>query len=107
MMTLKLSLKHNCPFTQETAARFAQMLSRYEASVLLCDAHRTINAKSLLGILSLGYIQQETLEAVIDGPDEQAAAQQRPAKKDKKAAEEKVEEKPVETETESDKTDAQ
>lgn len=44
--------------------------------------------------------------------DEQAAAQQRPAKKDKKAAEEKVEkveEKPAETETksESDKTDAQ
>lgn len=47
--------------------------------------------------------------------DQQAAAQQRPAKKDKKAAEEKVEEKveekpaekPAETETESDKTDAQ
>ena len=39
--------------------------------------------------------------------DEQAAAQQRPAKKDKKAAEEKVEEKPAETESESDKTDAQ
>ena len=43
--------------------------------------------------------------------DEQAAAQQRPAKKDKKAAEEKIEEKPTETETksesESDKTDAQ
>lgn len=74
MITLKLSLKHNFPFTQETAARFAQMLSRYEASVLLRDAHRTINAKSLLGILSLGYIQQEALEAVIDGPDEQAAA---------------------------------
>ena len=41
--------------------------------------------------------------------DQQAAAQQRPAKKDKKAAEENVEEKPAETETESesDKTDAQ
>lgn len=41
--------------------------------------------------------------------DQQAAAQQRPAKKDKKAVEEKVEEKPAETETESesDKTDAQ
>ena len=41
--------------------------------------------------------------------DQQAAAQQRPAKKDKKAAEEKVEEKSAETETksESDKTDAQ
>ena len=48
MMTLKLSFKHNCPFTQETAARFAQMLSRYEAPVLLCDAHRTINAKFCL-----------------------------------------------------------
>ena len=30
---------------------------------------------AVLGILSLGYIQQEALEAVIDGPDEQAAAQ--------------------------------
>ena len=39
--------------------------------------------------------------------DQQAAAQQRPAKKDKKAAEEKAEEKPAETESESDKTDAQ
>ena len=42
--------------------------------------------------------------------DQQAAAQQRPAKKDKKAAEEKVEkveEKPTETEIESDKTDDQ
>ena len=42
--------------------------------------------------------------------DQQAAAQQRPAKKDKKAAEEKVEkveEKPAETEIESDKTDDQ
>lgn len=44
--------------------------------------------------------------------DQQAAAQQRPAKKDKNAAEEKiekVEEKPAETETKSepDKTDAQ
>ena len=44
--------------------------------------------------------------------DQQAAAQQRPAKKDKKAVEEKVEkveEKPAETETKSepDKTDAQ
>lgn len=75
MITLKLSLKHNCPFTQEAAARFAQMLSRYEASVLLRDAHRTINAKSLLGILSLGLVLHESLEAVVDGPDEQAAAQ--------------------------------
>lgn len=41
--------------------------------------------------------------------DQQAAAQQRPAKKDKEAAEEKVEEKSAETETksESDKTDVQ
>ena len=45
--------------------------------------------------------------------DQQAAAQQRPAKKDKKVAEEKVEEveqveeKPAETKSESDETDAQ
>ena len=43
---------------------------------LIKERNSSVNhAKSLLGILSLGYIQQETLEAVIDGPDEQAAAQ--------------------------------
>ena len=38
--------------------------------------------------------------------DEQAAAQQRPAKKDKKAAEAKVEEKPAEAPAETESTDS-
>ncbi len=74
MITLTLSLQNSCPFTQETAARLAQMLSRYESSVMLRDDHRTINAKSLLGILSIGYVQGETLQAVIEGADEETAA---------------------------------
>ena len=75
MMTLKLSLKHNCPFTQETAARFAFLLTRHPPRSPLFPSPPLFRSRSLLGILSLGYIQQENLEAVIDGPDEQAAAQ--------------------------------
>ena len=68
-------------------------------------AVKAIQRAAKLSDFLLGFIHA----AVLDQPRQQAAAQQRPAKKDKKAAEEKVEEKPAETETksESDKTDAQ
>lgn len=76
MMTLKLALNTACPFVHEAAARaFVQLLSRYECSIMLHDDNRTINAKSLLGILSLGYLHQSSLEVQLDGADEAQAAQ--------------------------------
>lgn len=76
MITLNLNLNTSCPFIHEAAARaFVQLLSRYECSIMLHDDNRTINAKSLLGILSLGYLRQSSLEVLLDGADEAQAAQ--------------------------------
>lgn len=60
-------------FNREKAAVFTHILSRFEASVMICDRNRSINAKSLLGLLSLGRTDDHRVEFTIDGPDEQEA----------------------------------
>ncbi|GEM_PF-788421 len=61
-------------FSRQTAVRLIQTLSRFDSSVLIHDGSRTVNARSLLGIVSLGYLTDNRLEFLIDGPDEEKAA---------------------------------
>lgn len=75
MKTLTIPLRDSCPFVQETAAAFSNMLSHYDSSVLIRDNNRTINAKSLLGLLSLGHIASGSLSFVLDGGDEDTVEQ--------------------------------
>ena len=70
MITMQIPMREEYLFSQENASALAFMLSRFEASVMIHDQNRTVNAKSLLGILSLGYVQSEQLEFIIDGADE-------------------------------------
>lgn len=72
MTTLKIPLREPFTFTQDRAVALAQHLSKYDASVLIHDGNRTVNAKSLLGILSLGFLKSDTLEFMIDGAEEEA-----------------------------------
>lgn len=62
-------------FTHESAASFVQMMSHFDSTVMLHDANRVINGKSLLGLLSLGIIAAGELKMFIDGTDEDDAAQ--------------------------------
>ena len=70
MTTLQLPLRAPFNFTQERAISLATSLHKYETAVMIHDGNRTVNAKSLLGILSLGYIESAHLEFLIDGPEE-------------------------------------
>ena len=71
MLKLQVPVNDQFAFSQETAARLANILSRYDSSIMIHDENRMINAKSLLGILSLGYLQSSALEFIIDGIDEE------------------------------------
>lgn len=72
MTTLQIPLLKPLTFTQERAVALAQHLSKYDASVLIHDGNRTVNANSLLGILSLGILESDHLEFMIDGAEEEA-----------------------------------
>lgn len=48
---------------------------RCEDQVLICMENVTVNAKSMMGVLSLGNIGAKTLTLRVTGPNEQAEAE--------------------------------
>ena len=55
------------------ATFFIQKANEYKSTVWVEKEERRVNAKSLLGVLSLGIIGDTTIKIIADGPDEQAA----------------------------------
>lgn len=55
------------------ATFFIQKANEFKSSVWIEKDERRVNAKSLLGVLSLGIVKGMTLEIGAEGTDEQAA----------------------------------
>ena len=50
-----------------------QKANEFKSSIWIEKDERRVNAKSLLGVLSLGVAQGATISIIADGPDEAAA----------------------------------
>ena len=57
------------------ATFFIQKANEFKSSIWIEKYERRINAKSLLGVLSLGIIKGMTMDIAADGPDEQEAVE--------------------------------
>ena len=55
------------------ATFFIQKANEFRSSIWIEKEERSVNAKSLLGILSLGIIGGTQIKIIADGADEQAA----------------------------------
>lgn len=55
------------------ATFFIQKANGFKSSIWVEKEERRVNAKSLLGILSLGIVGGTTIRIIADGPDEEAA----------------------------------
>ena len=55
------------------ATSFIQKANEYKCSVWIEKNERRVNAKSLLGVLSLGVLQGTEISIIADGPDEKDA----------------------------------
>lgn len=55
------------------ATFFIQKANEYKSSIWIEKEERRINAKSLLGVLSLGIIGGTEIKLIADGPDEENA----------------------------------
>ena len=55
------------------ATFFIQKANCYKATIWVEKDNRRVNAKSLLGVLSLGIAQGMTVTLIADGADEEAA----------------------------------
>ncbi|MBQ4321906.1 MAG: HPr family phosphocarrier protein [Oscillospiraceae bacterium] len=57
------------------ATFFTQKANEFKSSVWIEKDERRVNAKSLLGVLSLGIIQGTAINIIAEGNDEQSAVE--------------------------------
>ncbi len=57
------------------AAMFVQMAGQFESQILAEHGNKKINAKSIMGVISLGLNKGDTLRVIANGKDEKEALQ--------------------------------
>ncbi|MPM67527.1 HPr-like protein Crh [bioreactor metagenome] len=57
------------------ATFFIQKANEFKSSIWVEKDERRVNAKSLLGVLSLGIVKGTAIRLIADGPDENAAVE--------------------------------
>lgn len=73
MTKKKIQIKLENGLEARPVALLVQEASKYESAVYLEAADKRINAKSLIGMMSLGLVSGEELVVTADGSDEQTA----------------------------------
>jgi phosphotransferase system HPr (HPr) family protein len=64
----------NAPLTRAVAAEVVQTAGGFEARVMIQRDQKIVNAKSMLGLLSLGADDQANMVLIAEGADEAEAA---------------------------------
>ena len=57
------------------ATFFIQKANEFKSSIWVEKDERRVNAKSLLGVLSLGIVKGTSINLIADGPDEKGAVE--------------------------------
>ncbi|MBQ7335344.1 MAG: HPr family phosphocarrier protein [Clostridia bacterium] len=73
MISRDVVITNNSGLHARPATFFIQKANTYKASVWIEKDDRKVNAKSLLGVLSLGIAKGMTVTLIADGQDENAA----------------------------------
>lgn len=73
MLTKEVAVRCESGLHNKQATYFVQKANEFECSIRIEIGSRRMNAKSLLGILSLGVVTGVNVTLSADGPDEEAA----------------------------------
>jgi phosphocarrier protein len=73
MVSRNVTIKNAQGLHARPATFFIQKANSYKSSVWVEKGDRRVNAKSLLGVLSLGIAKGMSITLIADGQDEEAA----------------------------------
>ncbi len=73
MTTKEIKIINAVGLHARPATFFIQKANSYKSSIWIERDDRKINAKSLLGVLSLAIVKDMTVTLIADGPDEEDA----------------------------------
>ena len=75
MFVKEVEVKNQVGLHARPATFFIQKANEFKSSIWVEKEERRVNAKSLLGILSLGIIGGTVIKIIADGDDETAAVE--------------------------------
>jgi catabolite repression HPr-like protein len=73
MITKEIVIKIPTGLEARPVALLVQVASQYECSIHVVSNDKRVNAKSIMGMMSLGISAGEVVKVTADGPDEKAA----------------------------------
>ena len=73
MSSKVVTIRNSIGLHARPATFFIQKANAFKASIWVEKGERRMNAKSLLGILSMGIVKGTTVTLLADGPDEAEA----------------------------------
>ena len=73
MYTQEITVTNEVGLHAKPATYFIQKANEFQSGIWVEKDEQRVNAKSLLGILSLGIVQGTTVTLIADGSDEEAA----------------------------------
>ena len=73
MLSRDVTIVNNVGLHARPATFFIQKANSYKATIWLEEGGRRINAKSLLGVLSMGIVKGTSITLISDGADEEEA----------------------------------
>ena len=73
MITRDITVKNSVGLHARPATFFIQMANSFNCSLFVEREDRRVNAKSLLGVLTLGVVKGTQITLAADGPDEENA----------------------------------
>ena len=73
MYTQVVTVKNEVGLHAKPATYFIQKANEFQSGIWVEKDERRVNAKSLLGILSLGIVQNTDITLIADGADEKTA----------------------------------
>lgn len=73
MISREVMISNNIGLHARPATFFIQKANSFKSAIWVEKEERRVNAKSLLGILSLGIVKGMTITVMADGPDENEA----------------------------------
>ena len=75
MISKEMEIKIPSGLDPSTIALFIQIASQYDSSVYVEVKNKKVNAKSIMGMMSLALGTGETVKVTAEGTDEEAAVQ--------------------------------
>lgn len=74
MIRQEIDVAKGCALHSQPAAALVRAACEYKSHIHILDGDKIVNAKSMMGVLSLGTPQAQTLVLEAEGADEEAAA---------------------------------